>query len=233
MNTILKGTLAITLGFLLAFSIITANKPVTEYKVTLATKVVPKTVAITVLMFTEDGRIAGYQGAGVFISKEGHVLTCAHLVEHGKIAGVFVKDINDNVSRAEILFVEHSRDLAVLATSLVDEPYAAIADPRTVKVGQQLLIVGNPLGLEFSVTDGIISALNRDFPWRYNTTQSNAMVAPGNSGGPAFNMKGEIVGIVSFHLMVVDNLPLNPGLSFFTSAAQIREFLVRFRGLSK
>lgn len=173
------------------------------------------------------------RGAGVFISPQGHILTCDHLFEFNQVIDAIVIEYNGNVYKAEILFREERLDLALLKVN-VDQPvpYARIADPRKLKVGQEVIAIGNPLGFDFSVSHGIISALNRDGLGVYNMTQSDTFLNPGNSGGPLFNLKGELVGINS---RIVPPVRANifTGLGFSVQSGQIVEFLTRFRGLDK
>jgi S1-C subfamily serine protease len=174
---------------------------------------------------------ARYAGAGVFISENGHVLTCAHLFDASVITAMTVCDYGGTCQGAELLYKDDRRDLALLKIE-GPTPYVRLADPRKLRVGQQVLAIGNPAGLEFTVTSGIISALNRDFSFRYNATQSDAAINPGNSGGPLFNLDGELVGINSFFIPT-SNAPVFSGLGFSVSSAQIVEFLTRFRGIDK
>lgn len=204
----------------------------TEPAVSLAEKAISVTVGIDVYGIN-DNQIYGVLGSGVFIDKGGTVLTCAHLFSHGEVKQIVVTDWRGSHCNAELQYIEKNRDLAILSTNFFNNKFANIADPTKLKVGQALLIVGSPLGLTFSVTHGIISALNRDFPWMYNSTQCDAMVAPGNSGGPAFNRYGEIVGIVSFYIPLSDTHPNNTGLSFMVSSAQVLEFLTRYHNNKK
>jgi S1-C subfamily serine protease len=173
------------------------------------------------------------RGAGVFISPTGHILTCDHLFEFDRIIDAVAIDYLGNVYKGEILFQEERLDLALMKIN-VDPPvdYARIADPRKLRVGQEVIAVGNPLGFDFSVSHGIISALNRDGLGVPNMTQSDTFLNPGNSGGPLFNLKGELVGINS---RIVPPVKANifTGLGFSTQSGQIVEFLTRFRGLDK
>ena len=116
-------------------------------------------------------------------------------------------------------------------------PYVNIADPRGLKVGQEVIAIGSPAGLSFSVTNGIISALYRDFNHAYNVTQSNTAINPGNSGGPLFNLKGELVGINSFFIMARPEFPVFTGLGFSVQSGQCIEFLTdaakKFKDMKK
>jgi S1-C subfamily serine protease len=173
------------------------------------------------------------EGAGVFVSENNHVLTCAHLFWLTEVTGITVCRENGQCTAGELLAIEDRNDLALVG-SFFDgpTPYARLADPRKLKVGQEVLAVGSPLGFAFSVSHGIVSALNRDGLGVNNMTQSDAFLNPGNSGGPLFNMKGEIVGINS-RIVPPVNANIFTGLGFSVQSGQIIEFLTRFRGIDK
>lgn len=221
-----------------------------EKLVTLSKEVVPKTVDIHVsgimsipvltIKATKKGLEfdiekatvpVTVEGAGVFVSENNHVLTCAHLFWLDEVTGITVCNDSGTCTAGDLLAKEDRNDLA-LVQSFFDgkTPYARLADPRKLEVGQAVLAVGSPLGFAFSVSHGIISALNRDDLGVRNMTQSDAFLNPGNSGGPLFNMKGEIVGINS-RIVPPVNANIFTGLGFSVQTGQIIEFLTRFRGL--
>lgn len=174
---------------------------------------------------------ATYAGAGVFITPNGHILTCAHLFNDAVITGITVCQQDGTCQGGQVLFKDDRRDLALVKVE-GPTPYVRLGDPRKLRVGQQVVAIGNPLGLDFSVTHGIISALNRDFSFRYDATQSDTPINPGNSGGPLFNLDGELIGINSF-MIPAGSEPVFSGLGFSVSSAQIVEFLTNFRGIDK
>lgn len=216
----------------------------TEKFVRLSDTVVPKTLDIHVVgiarrsvFLNTNGKteikeitvLVRVQGAGVFISPNNHVLTCGHLFWLEKINSITVCTPDGKCTAGEILHQEKNLDLALVQANFdLPTPYARIADPRKLRVGQEVLAVGSPLGFTFSVSHGIISALNRDNLGVYNMTQSDAFLNPGNSGGPLFNLKGEIVGINS---RIVPPVPAKifTGLGFSVQSGQIVEFLTRTR----
>lgn len=200
--------------------------------VEVAETALPKTVMIynRVQIDTAQGSVTGtYSGAGVFVSPNGHIVTAAHLFD-GVSEAITVQTYDGDYYAAEILAIERN-DLALLKIEPIEGPFrfAKLANPLRLRVGQEVLAIGNPLRLDFSVSHGIISALHRDNTWVYNATQSDVMINPGNSGGPLFNMSGELVGINSFIVPVFAPLPLNTGLSFSVQSGQIIEFLTKVR----
>lgn len=238
-NSILKSGLTV-----LIFALFQTGCAPTDRFVKVSEKVVPKTVDIhvagiaTQLVLTiEKGEFkidtatvaVVVEGAGVFVSENNHILTCAHLFWLDKITGITVCRNDNTCTAAELLHKEDELDLALIQSYFdAPTPHAKLADPRSLRVGQEVLAVGSPLGFAFSVSHGIISALNRDNVGPYNMTQSDAFLNPGNSGGPLFNLNGEIVGINS---RIVPPVPANifTGLGFSVQSGQIVEFLTRVR----
>ncbi len=137
-------------------------------------------------------------GSGVIVDKEGRVLTNSHVVRHAK--SVTVKLGDGREFEAEILGGDPPTDLAVLKISGENLPTAEFGDSNRIEVGQWVLAIGNPFGLEQTVTSGIISAKGRanvGIAQFEDFIQTDAAINPGNSGGPLVNMDGEVIGITS------------------------------------
>ena len=141
-------------------------------------------------------------GSGVIISSDGYILTCAHVVDG---ASNITVTINDKDYTATLVGEDTTSDIAVIKIDANGLTPATVGDSDGLKVGQNVMAVGNPLGeLGGTVTGGMISALNRSVTIQgTNSTntmsliQMDASVSPGNSGGGLFNMNGELVGIVN------------------------------------
>ena len=141
-------------------------------------------------------------GSGVIISSDGYILTCAHVVDG---ASNITVTINDKDYTATLVGEDTTSDIAVIKIDANGLTPATVGDSDSLKVGQNVMAVGNPLGeLGGTVTGGMISALNRSVTIQStNSTntmsliQMDASVSPGNSGGGLFNMNGELVGIVN------------------------------------
>ncbi len=134
-------------------------------------------------------------GSGVIVSKEGHILTNNHVVANVDEVKVQLRDGRE--FPAKIIGTDEINDIAVLkinAEGLVPLP---LGDSDRVKVGSMVLAVGNPFGLQESVTQGIISATGRQVSDESGTEffQTDTAINPGNSGGPLVNLRGEIIGI--------------------------------------
>ena len=141
-------------------------------------------------------------GSGVIISSDGYILTCAHVVDG---ASNITVTINNKDYTATLVGEDTTSDIAVIKIDANGLTPATVGDSDSLKVGQNVMAVGNPLGeLGGTVTGGMISALNRSVTIQGSSSvntmsliQMDASVSPGNSGGGLFNMNGELVGIVN------------------------------------
>jgi serine protease Do len=143
-------------------------------------------------------------GSGFFISHDGEILTNAHVVEglRGSENPIIkVKTADGNEYPAVVLGRDTSLDVALLKIDIRNAPYVKLGDSDTTKVGEWVVAIGNPLGLEHTVTQGIISAKGRrgqalgDSNLVADFLQTDAAINHGNSGGPLINLRGEVVGI--------------------------------------
>lgn len=138
-------------------------------------------------------------GSGVIISEDGYIITNAHVISGASQIKVRTSDKTEY--EAELIGSDTKSDIAVLKIEATGLTPAVIGDSDQLVVGEFTLAVGNPMGtLGGTVTNGIISALNRDITVQgqtMNLLQTNAAVSPGNSGGGLFNEKGELIGIVN------------------------------------
>jgi S1-C subfamily serine protease len=141
----------------------------------------------------------GGVGSGVVIAPDGLVLTNCHVVERAK--EVRLSDAEGRVMEARKLGEDPDTDLALLRAGAVrDLPHAALGDSKSLKRGQLVVAIGNPLGFESTVTAGVISALGRSLRARNgrlieDVIQTDAALNPGNSGGPLVSSRGEVIGI--------------------------------------
>jgi len=135
-------------------------------------------------------------GSGFIIDHAGHILTNAHVVEGADEITVTLAD--EHSLKAKVIGADRKLDLALLKIdSDGDLPVAPLGDSDALQVGEWVLAIGNPFGLEQTVTAGIVSAKGRVIgagPYD-DFIQTDASINPGNSGGPLFNTKGEVVGI--------------------------------------
>ena len=136
-------------------------------------------------------------GSGFIISSDGLVLTNAHVVAGAK--EVTVKLTDKREFRAKVLGFDRPTDIAVLQVDATGLPSVRLGDAADLKVGEWVAAIGSPYGFENSVTSGIVSAKWRSLPDGAYVPfiQTDVAVNPGNSGGPLFNMQGEVIGINS------------------------------------
>jgi serine protease Do len=137
------------------------------------------------------------QGTGFFISSDGYILTNNHIVE--KSERVTVNTVQGKEYNAKVIGTDQKTDIALLKIEAKDVPFAELGDSGQMKVGEWVLAIGNPYGLDHTVTAGIISAKGRqiDTGSYQDFIQTDAAINRGNSGGPLINMRGEVVGITS------------------------------------
>lgn len=134
-------------------------------------------------------------GSGFIVSADGFVLTNAHVVEGADEVYVTLTDKRE--FKAKIIGFDKRTDVAVVKIEGNNLPRLAIGDPNKLRVGEWVIAIGSPFGLENTVTAGIISAKARDTGEYLPLIQTDVAVNPGNSGGPLINMRGEVVGINS------------------------------------
>lgn len=168
-------------------------------------------------------------GSGFLISKEGHLITNFHVVEKELkiIVTVFQKKKNGyekrQLKQVKILALNPLRDLALLKLDMkelgdFELEHVVISEKPTVQVGDLMFAIGNPLGLERTVTQGIVSSTTRTMG-QLRFIQTDASINPGNSGGPMFNERGEVVGVVCAGYSFFS------GLAFGIPATDLVDFL--------
>ncbi len=136
-------------------------------------------------------------GSGFIISADGYLLTNAHVVEAAD--EITVKLTDKRELKAKVIGADRRTDIALLKIEASGLPVVRIGDPGKLKVGEWVIAIGSPFGFENSVTAGIVSAKGRSLPQENFVPfiQTDVAVNPGNSGGPLFNLRGEVVGINS------------------------------------
>jgi serine protease Do len=137
------------------------------------------------------------EGSGFIVSADGIILTNAHVVDDAQKVTVKLTDRRE--FEASVIGSDAKSDVAVLKIDAHNLPVAKLGDPRTLQVGEWVMAIGSPFGLENTVTAGIVSAKGRSLPddTYVPFIQTDVAVNPGNSGGPLFNLRGEVVGINS------------------------------------
>ena len=165
----------------------------------------PGVVYIEVLVGEGETSIPLGSGSGFVIDTEGHIITNNHVVEEANLIRVIFSD-GSVADDAQILGRDPYSDLAVVFVDVSPERLVPLelGDSSTLQVGQRVIAIGNPFGLEGTMTSGIISALGRTLPAQViqnagfrnpEIIQTDAAINPGNSGGPLLNTRGQVIGI--------------------------------------
>jgi serine protease Do len=198
----------------------------------IVTKYGPAVVNISVKHFGDPSGESGDRpssalGSGFIISSDGYILTNNHVVDGAD--QVSVKLTDKRTFRAKVIGKDKTTDVAVLKIDAHDLPTVKIGDPSQSKVGEWVVAIGSPYGFDSTVTSGIISAKARTMSDDAATPfiQTDVPVNPGNSGGPLFNLKGEVIGINS---MIYSRTGGFQGLSFaipIDEAMRVKDQLVK------
>jgi serine protease Do len=143
----------------------------------------------------DDQAERGVIGSGFILSGDGYVMTNAHVVDGADEVTVTLTDKRE--FKAKIIGADTRTDVAVLKIEATGLPYVKIGDISRLKVGEWVIAIGSPFGLESTVTAGIVSAKQRETGDYLKLLQTDVAINPGNSGGPLINMRGEVVGINS------------------------------------
>lgn len=197
---------------LLALFVFAAGAAAQESLPELVRRVKPSVVSV--ITYNEAGEVA-LTGSGFFV-RPGQVLTNLHVIEGA--ARVEVRTFEGKgktyVARG-LSAVDEEGDLAVVGVEMPPERASVAAAASVVpEEGERIFVIGNPLRLEGSVSDGIVSAV-REVPNLGRIVQITAPISHGNSGSPVFNMKGEVVGVVTIRVMNGQNINLALGASRF------------------
>ncbi len=145
------------------------------------------------------------QGSGFIIADGGYVVTNAHVMEGAKAANIITYDGKNHavtqIGKNTIM------DIALLKIEENGYSPLELANSNNVQVGEKVIAIGNPLGLQFSVSEGIVSAVHREGENGLNVyTQTDASLNPGNSGGPLIDINGEVIGINNFKISGSENI---------------------------
>jgi len=177
----------------------------------LSPKEQAKRVGASVIKVSTPGGL----GSGVLLNEEGYAITNAHVIqgETDLRVTVWIPQEDGTLKRTTIedvviIAVNNHIDLALLQLSHPDgEPFdfSMLEQAETIEVGQMVFAIGNPLGLERSMSQGVISTKQRSFDG-LTYIQTDAAINPGNSGGPLFNSKGEVVGITNMGITAAESL---------------------------
>jgi serine protease Do len=168
-------------------------------------------------------------GSGFLISADGYIVTNNHVVEGASSVVVRLSDRRE--FDAQVIGTDPRSDLAVLKVEGSKLPLLELADNGDLEVGEWVLAIGSPFGLDYSVTAGIVSAKGRSLPTERNENyvpfiQTDVAINPGNSGGPLFNLAGEVVGVNS---QIFTRSGGSIGLSFAIPVSVVRNVVTQLK----
>jgi S1-C subfamily serine protease len=178
-------------------------------------EVSPSVVHITSRVVTRDlwggWRPSEGTGSGFVIDKEGHIVTNYHVIERAGIVEVTLLDAT--VAAAQVVGVDALSDLAVLRVDVDPDALHPVTMSASdeIRVGQRAIAIGNPFGLDWTMTIGVVSSVGRplqlsDSRILYDVVQTDAAINPGNSGGPLLNARGELIGVNTAIRQGADNI---------------------------
>ena len=171
--------------------------PVQVYELTVNSVVGIKT-EITTNVFGQEA-VSASTGSGFILSEDGYIITNCHVIADANTIEVSL--FNGDTFDAELVGSDSRFDIAVLKIKANGLPAVSVGDSDSLKVGEEVIAIGNPLGeLTFTMTNGIVSALDREINTDgnpQNMLQTNAAINSGNSGGPLFDMDGNVIGVTT------------------------------------
>ena len=193
-----------SLGAFLSLFFILSVSPIMgqENLPALIKKVEPSIVVI--LTYNKEGKILG-QGSGFFINQQGDVITNYHVLQ-GAARAIIKTNDGRECPVEKILAEDKAGDLIQVAVKIPKEAVRPLSIITTLpEVGEKIIVIGTPLGLDKTVSDGIVSAV-REIPGFGRIVQLTAPISPGSSGSPVINMKGEVIGVATFFVVAGQNL---------------------------
>ncbi len=197
-------TLRLSFRSLLTLVLLAVSQSVVGEQTVSDSALAVKKAAPAVVLIKGTGAEGNITGTGFLVASDGKVVTCLHIVQ-GLKAGA-VKLANGEVySPFSVRAFDEQRDLAIIQISGFDLPAVELGNSNELQAGEAVLLVGSPLGLEQTVTSGVVSAI-RELSQVGKVIQTDAAANPGNSGGPLLNARGQAVGVLDFKLRGTENL---------------------------
>jgi len=231
-------------------------KGYSETGVAVAQKVLPSVVGIKVeysvnSIFGRGSSTATAEGSGVIITDDGYILTNNHIIntsstssfyEVSEASKVIVNLYNDETEyEGKIIGTDEQTDLAIIKIDKTGLTAAELGDSDTIQVGEFAMAIGNPLGMQSSVSAGMISALNREVVSdgiTFNLIQTDTAINSGNSGGALVNSKGQVIGINTLKVLgtgvegIGFAIPINSTKDIYTQLIQYNKVKRPYIGIS-
>lgn len=232
LNTIIGSLALIIFGFILggAFSTSVADEPgspraelVTEAERLYAdvyNRVAPSVVSITTSSrgASDEQFFADGSGSGFIVDQQGHIVTNFHVIDGAE--RIEINMFDGTILEASVIGIDPDSDLAVIKVSISSDRLVPVplGNSDDLLVGQSVLAMGNPFNKDWTLTYGIVSALNRTIIGLNNYSiggviQTDAAINPGNSGGPLLNLRGEVIGVNS-QIELLNGVRQNAGVGY-------------------
>jgi S1-C subfamily serine protease len=170
---------------------------------------------VKVEVFSRYGELSG-MGSGFFVSSDGRILTNEHVIREA--SSIRITYLNGTTDQVSVLSTDPKRDLALLKIPVTNAFPAHTTGQRDLRPGQRVVAIGNPLGFEKTVSDGMLSGV-RVSPEGVEYIQTTVPISPGSSGGLLLNEKGEVIGITTAMSRIGQNI------NFAVSINEISAFL--------
>src|SRR6266849_3239711 len=180
---------------------------------------ITKKIAPAVVLIKGTTETGDSLGTGFVVSGDGKIATNLHVVESLKNGGVQLAS-GEKFDSFAVLAFDARKDIAIIKIPGFDLPTVALGNSNNVQVGEPVLAVGSPLGLQGTVTTGVVSSLREDpTGGGFKVLQTDASVNPGNSGGPLVNRQAEVIGIVTFKIRGGENLNFSIPINYLRGLA--------------
>ncbi len=188
---------------LFCFFVLAASSALSQEGLPVLIKKVESSIVV-VLTYGKEGSMLG-QGTGFFVDQEGDVITNAHVLQGASRAVIKTTDGKEHAVQ-RVLAEDKEGDLVRVSVEISKEAVRPLpVTAELPEVGERIMIMGTPLGLDQTVSDGIVSAV-REVPGFGKIIQVTAPISPGSSGSPVINMRGEVIGIATFFVVAGQNI---------------------------
>ncbi|MGB7349050.1 MAG: trypsin-like peptidase domain-containing protein, partial [Candidatus Acidiferrales bacterium] len=222
----LRFATKLLLTILVAATVVAAQSTPSQKSIPAIAKAANGAV-VSIVMSDKNGNPIA-QGSGFIVSKDGLIVTNYHVIAEGTSAVVKLPDGAFYLVDGVIAF-DKARDIAVIKAHGEHFRTLALGDSDRVQVGQEVVAIGNPLSLESTVSNGIVSSVRAIDEKGGKYLQITAPISPGSSGGPLFNMEGQVIGVTTMYLKGGENLnfaiPINDAKPLLeTHSAKLQNF---------
>lgn len=184
---------------------------------------------VTIIALDENNQPLSL-GSGFFVNENGNIATNHHVIENC-VKAIIKTKIGERGTILEILNYDHELDLIIARTSLKSTKPLPFGDSDTITIGEDILAIGNPAGLEGTVSKGIISGVRKVDDIKF--IQITAPISPGSSGGPVFNLAGKVIGVATAYLTYGQSLNFAMPINYLKSLKPNKLNLVSLPKISK